>query len=81
MQYAWFVYILLVKAFSSFAPIAKAQVTPGHTFPDWQECTGTYGNKRYFGNFQVLGCQPGSEILRTVSLYNGETTAGRIEAW
>ena len=63
--------ILLVRAFSSFTPIVKVQVTPGHTFPDWQECTGAYGNKRYFGDFQALGCQPDSEILCAVSLYNG----------
>ena len=43
-----YIYILSVRAFSSFAPIMKARVTPCHTFPDWQECTGTYGNKCYF---------------------------------
>ena len=37
------VYILLMRAFSSFAPITKVRVTPGHTFPDRQECTGTMG--------------------------------------
>ena len=67
--------MLSVRVFSSFAPITKARVTPCHTFPDWLECTGAYGNKHYFGDFQVLGAQPGSEIL-----CNGETTAGRTEA-
>ena len=74
------VYILSVRAFSSFAPIAKVRVTPVHTFPDWQECTSAYGNKHYFGDFQALGCQSGSGILCAVSLYNGETTAGMTEA-
>ena len=60
------VYILLVRAFSSFVPTMKAWFMPGHTFPDWQECTGAYGNKHYFGDFQVLGCQPGNEISCTV---------------
>ena len=61
-------YILLVRAFSSFAPIVKTRVTPVHTFPDRQERTGAYGNKCHFGVFQVLGRQPGSEILCAVSI-------------
>ena len=48
--------------------------------PDWQEFTGAYGNKHYFGDFQALGCQAGSEILCAVSLYNGETAAERTKA-
>ena len=49
-------------------------------FPDWQECTGHYGNKHYFGDFQVLGCQPGSEISCAVHLYNEEAIARTAEA-
>ena len=41
--------------------------------------TGAYGNKCYFSDFQVLGCQPGNEVLGAVSLCNGETTTGMTE--
>ena len=51
-----------------------------HVFPDWQECTGAYGDKRYFDNFKVLGCQPGNKISFTVSLRNGESTAETAES-
>ena len=33
-----------------------------------------------FGNFQPLGCQTGNKISCTVSLCNGESTAGTAEA-
>ena len=44
-------HILLVRVYSSFTPIAKARVTPSHTFPDWQErSTDAYGNKHRNGD-------------------------------
>ena len=41
---------------------------------------GTHGYKLYFGDFQVLGWQPGNEISCTVSLRNRESTAGMVKA-
>ena len=70
--------ILLVKVLSPFVLIVKASFMPSHAFPDWQECTGSY-RCECFGNFQLLGCQPGSKISYAVSLRNWESTAGMAE--
>ena len=76
---AMLIYIVSVRAFSSFVPTAKVWFMPGHAYPDWQECTGAYGNEHYFGDFQALGCQPGNEISCMVGSRNRESTAGTAE--
>ena len=42
-------YILSVRAFSSFTPTAKAWFTPSHAFPGWQECSACIWQKRSKG--------------------------------